>query len=201
MTSKNKKFENLKVYLARPMEDDNIAHLHEARFINALVEAGMNEKNLYGPCKYEEEKTGFNTQDSNRNIGGWRLAGLNDKVDDAYVAIWKEDIWQLLTADIVIAHIRPGLRFTGTALEGAYADVTNFIDPIRDRLSEDLQKRYTDHVRPWLKEAGFCKPVYLVTSTKTEINGTYVHKIVRGSGGDVFPSIQKCIEKLKEDYK
>lgn len=198
----NKKFENLYIYLARPMEDDHMANRHEQRFMGKLHEAGIPMENMYGPCSREKEKTGFNVQDSNTNLAGWRLSGQNDKVSKVYYDIWKEDIKQIVKADIIIAHIRPGLRFTGTAVEGTIADLANFIDPIRDMWKDDyIERTYTDVVRPWFIKAGFHKPIHLVTPVKTEINGTYVHKIVYGSGGQVFKTLDDCITSLKEKYK
>ncbi len=199
--SLNKQYPNLRIYLARAMEGDNLADIREQNMINALVASGIPEEQLYAPCKQEKTKTGFDSRDSNRNVAGWRLAGLNDRVDKIYHKIWVEDVWAVVEADIVVVNLLPGVPFCGAAVEGVLANLANFIDPVREKYPLELQKEYTEQVRPILKKMGLIKPVYLVTTTKTEINGTYVHKIVKGSGGEVFTTTKGLIEFLKEKYK
>jgi len=195
--SLNKKYENLIIYLIGPMEDDSMAEKVFETYAQALRSSGVAE--VLNPCEQEKDKTGMNTTDAQKGIQNLRLGGQNDEVDRIYKAIWKVDSENVRKSDLLIAHLERGDRYTGTSVEGTLANIPNFLDMLT--YQETDEQEYKNIVRPWLKRVGWCKPVYLITTSKTRINGTFVHKLVRASGGKVFHTMPQLIEHLKEIYK
>jgi len=179
------------------MEDDSMAERVFGNLAKSFRESGVAE--VLNPCEQEKEKTGYAVNDAQDGIQNLRLGGQNEEVDRIYRAIWKVDTENVRRADVIIAHLERGDRYTGTTVEGVLAHLPNFLD--WGSYTEEDEKFYRDKVRPWLKRAGWSKPVYLITSSKTRINGTFVHKLVRASGGKVFNSTKALIEHLQEVYK
>jgi hypothetical protein len=198
----NKKYENLNIYLICPMEDDDWADHELSKVENALIESGIPVENIANPCKQEKVKTGFDSMDSNKVIKKLRITGKDEEVDKIYQSIWEVDIENVRKADILIANIPPGTRYVGVTREATIATALLTFDLIKSKLPEEMQKEYSEKIRPSLKNIGFfMKPIYLITQAKTRINGTMIHGLVRPSGGEVFKSIGELIETLKEKYK
>lgn len=200
MATLSKKYENLIIYLIGPIEADPMAEEEFASIVKSLRSSGI--KLVINPCEQELEKTGFIVGESQNNLLKKRKAGKDEEVDGDYRRIWKIDLENVRKADILIANIPVGIHFVGTTREATYATLINGIDLVRDNFDDEQKKLYEDMVRPGLKKLGwFSKPVYLITPAKTRINGTFVHSLVRDSGGKVFSSINPLIEYLKEKYK
>jgi len=198
----NKKYENLTVYIVGPMEGDDEADSEFIKIENALIASGIPIVQIFNPCKQETKKTGFDVIDSNKQIKKLRMLGKDDEVDNIYRNIWEVDIENVRKADIIIANIPPGTHYVGTTREITIATVLTSFDLIKDNWCGEDREFYETTVRPGLKKLGFrTKPVYLITASKTRINGSMIHGMVRPSGGGVFKCVGQLIDFLKEKYK
>jgi hypothetical protein len=198
----NKKYENLWVYIIGPMEDDDEADREFGHIEAELVKSGIPLEQIMNPCRQEKLKTGFDVMDSNREIKKLRVQGKDEEVDRIYRAIWRVDIENVRKADILIANIPPGTHYVGTTREATIAITIVNIDLVRDNFTDEQKRLYEDVVRPGLKQLGFPQtPIHLITPAKTRVNGTFVHGLVRPSGGITCKTIGELIEYLKETYK
>ena len=196
--SLNKKFENLCIYLIGSMEDDQFAEKHFLDTENSFHKAGV--VRVINPCKQEQEKVGATVCIAQGMINKMRALKQDEKVDRLYEKIWQIDAENVREADILVANIVKQST-SGTTLEGTLSNLCTIMDRITEYLDVKDREEYHRTIRPWLKRVGWQKPVFCITGNKTMINGTFIHALVRASGGRCFTSVGKLIRYLKKVYK
>lgn len=199
MMRKKKSFNNLVVYIIGPMESDPQADKTFGKTERDLINAGVGK--VINPCKQEKDKVGMNVAAGQALISEYRKLNQDNTVDDIYDKIWEVDTVNVKEADILVAHLKPGLPFTGTTVEAVLANIPNFIKYTKTKMPVFQYVLYMLIVKPWLILNGWRKPVYLLTPAKLKINGTFLYKLVRGSGGAVFRDSKSLVKHLKERYR
>lgn len=194
-----KKFEDLTVYIIGPMESDPKADYAFLKTERALLASGI--RKVINPCRQEKDKVGMNVSKGQAMIADLRAKGEDAQVSDIYDKIWELDTRNVQEADILVAHLKPGVAFTGTAVEATLANIPKFIKYTKPFMPIWEYVKYKLIVKPWLVKNGWSKPVFLLTPDRKTVNGTFAYQLVIASGGKIFRDAKTLVKYLKERYQ
>lgn len=180
MEDKNIKFKYV-TYLAGPVEADeeNGGEAWRAKLTPKLEELGIK---VLDPCALESKKVGCDSKLLREKLIGWKQAGHWDKFMDAMDKIWIGDINApgdlecVRQSTFIIVYANTKIPTSGTKFE--------MVESLKGKI-----------------------PIYCVTpDAKVDMNNSDLWCIMKSNNvknpdNCVFPSFNKLVEYLKENYK
>jgi hypothetical protein len=190
-------------YLASAIEHANFDEAHDWK-VKVKQELGKPGVGIYDPIEQEAVKTGKSAPDTIEYVNGLKRGGHWERFYEQMHKVWWGDVSKIPEKLLLLSSFKQRAAIDGNRLrdfaywgdDEAVARSTFIIALLEKNVRtvgtiREIHDAYLLNV-----------PVFLVIpdQTKTEANSTLL-EMIRGSGGEVFYSVNECIKFIRDKYR